>query len=67
MKNANFAPKGLLEIMKVPRNSWAPREFNHTIKHPILALFVQGRQGRHRVRIGKEHCLTLAAALAALG
>ena len=67
MKNANFAPKGLTEILKVPRTSRATREFTHTFKHPILALFAQGRQGRHRVRIGKEHCLTLSAALAALG
>ena len=67
MKNANFAPKGPTEILKVPKTSRAPREFTQTLKHPNLALFAQGRQGRHRVRIGKVHCLTLSAALAALG
>ena len=64
MKNANFAPKGPTEILKVPKTSRAPREFTQTLKHPNLALFAQGR---HRVRIGKVHCLTLSAALAALG
>ena len=67
MKNTKFAPKGLTEILKVPRATRDSREFIHTLKHPNLVLFAQGRQGRHRVRIGKEHCLTLLAAPAALG
>ena len=67
MKNANFASKGLTEILKVLITSRALREFTHTLKLPNLDLFAQGRLGCHRVRIGKVHCLTLSAALAALG
>ena len=48
MKNANFAPKGLMEILKVPRTSRDPREFTRTLKNPNLALLAQGRQGRRK-------------------
>ena len=37
-ENANFAPKGLMEILKVPRTTMAPREFTRTLKNPNLAL-----------------------------
>ena len=46
MKNDNFTPKELTEILKVPRTSRDPREFTSTLKNPNLALLAQGRQGR---------------------
>ena len=46
MKNDNFAPKVLMENLKVPRTSRDSKEFTHTLKHPNLAPLAKGRQGR---------------------
>ena len=46
MKNANFAPEGLTQILKDPRTYRDPRECTSTLKHPNFAFLAQGRQGR---------------------
>ena len=45
-EKCQLCSKGLMEILKVPRTSRAPREFTHTLKHPNLAPLAKGRQGR---------------------